>query len=434
MTGGAGFSHIQGSWLGMHLVGSAIRALACSVLPSQCSQLALSDDKRRMTHKAENTTNMEFIRTIAFAVKSAGCILCKSADAIMCSETVQVVQHMPQLRANVSPWNVPWRARILAKTCYICAYVYLVILKNWLHVAGAAAADLPAQMQRLSTDPPASHSDPDLGITHDGAHQTLSGQSDAASSSSGDVHTALQPGSANSDCQPAQPADGSAMPPSPHSQPQGDSSPNAQHASAHVLNQDPAQGHKGSSHSTVNGDRQGRTSPDGTVTHAEDSGTQGCHPDKDASVHSSMHGAAQSTTSPGGAAELVPELAQNLERSKKDSLVGRCRYSRLSRLVKARGLTPQQLTAENLDRSGQLGRVIRDEWGGQELCVVAELQWAYLAFLLCQSLEGAASCNATCHFHSHGPVDQSTLHSVNPEEDRAKAGEGSGLCRVAELQ
>ncbi|KAK9866040.1 hypothetical protein WJX84_001451 [Apatococcus fuscideae] len=36
-------------------------------------------------------------------------------------------------------------------------------------------------------------------------------------------------------------------------------------------------------------------------------------------------------------------------------------------------------------------------WDGQDVCVIGELQWAYLAFLLCQSLEGFAQWKALLH-------------------------------------
>ncbi|KAK9837719.1 hypothetical protein WJX74_003717 [Apatococcus lobatus] len=78
-------------------------------------------------------------------------------------------------------------------------------------------------------------------------------------------------------------------------------------------------------------------------------------------------------------------------------MVGRCQYSRLRRLVKAHGLTSQQLTEQNLDRSGQLEQLLHQRWHDQESCLVGELQWAFLAFLLCQSLEGFSQWKALLH-------------------------------------
>ena len=75
----------------------------------------------------------------------------------------------------------------------------------------------------------------------------------------------------------------------------------------------------------------------------------------------------------------------------RDGVAGRCRYSKLTRLVKVNGLTPPQLTECNLDRSRQLQGLLHDRWDGQASCLVGELQWAFLAFLLCQSLEGDVS-------------------------------------------
>jgi len=51
-------------------------------------------------------------------------------------------------------------------------------------------------------------------------------------------------------------------------------------------------------------------------------------------------------------------------------------------------LTPAQLTALNLDKTGLLDRLIADSYGGREDGLLAEFQYAFVTFLLGQSLEG----------------------------------------------
>ncbi|KAI3424879.1 hypothetical protein D9Q98_008263 [Chlorella vulgaris] len=67
---------------------------------------------------------------------------------------------------------------------------------------------------------------------------------------------------------------------------------------------------------------------------------------------------------------------------------GRCYYTPLPRLVKRGGLTPQELTALNLDKSRLLEEVLAKHYKGQEAAFLGEFQFAFLAFLLGQSMEG----------------------------------------------
>ena len=60
----------------------------------------------------------------------------------------------------------------------------------------------------------------------------------------------------------------------------------------------------------------------------------------------------------------------------------------LTRCRAVAGFTPAQLTALNLDKSGLLERVIADNYSGREAGLLAEFQYAFVTFLLGQSLEG----------------------------------------------
>ncbi len=52
------------------------------------------------------------------------------------------------------------------------------------------------------------------------------------------------------------------------------------------------------------------------------------------------------------------------------------------------GLTPAQLTALNMDRSTQLAAAAAAHWGGDVRGLVGELQFAFIAFVFGQSLQG----------------------------------------------
>ncbi|GLC38850.1 hypothetical protein PLESTM_000786600 [Pleodorina starrii] len=67
---------------------------------------------------------------------------------------------------------------------------------------------------------------------------------------------------------------------------------------------------------------------------------------------------------------------------------GRCFYSPLPRLVKEAGLTPAQLTSLNMDRTAQLEALAAERWGGDTAAVVGEMQFAFIAFVFGQSLQG----------------------------------------------
>ncbi|KAL3161609.1 hypothetical protein ABBQ32_010467 [Trebouxia sp. C0010 RCD-2024] len=77
--------------------------------------------------------------------------------------------------------------------------------------------------------------------------------------------------------------------------------------------------------------------------------------------------------------------------------VGRCYYTQLPRLVKVAGMTPQQLTALNLDKTGMLHQVLQKHYSGSGDELLGELQFSFLAFLMGQSLEGFAQWKAIIH-------------------------------------
>jgi hypothetical protein len=73
---------------------------------------------------------------------------------------------------------------------------------------------------------------------------------------------------------------------------------------------------------------------------------------------------------------------------------GRCFYTRLPRLVKALGAQGAELTALNLDKSAALEAAMASIGDVSGKALLAELQFAYIAFLFGQSLEGVwAHCS-----------------------------------------
>eukprot|EP00803_Ostreobium_quekettii_P000101 evm.model.scf_717.6 EVM.evm.TU.scf_717.6 scf_717:49162-50532(-) len=71
-----------------------------------------------------------------------------------------------------------------------------------------------------------------------------------------------------------------------------------------------------------------------------------------------------------------------------DGIIGRCSYTLIPAVIKAHGLKAEALTALNLDKSKALDEVISTKMGGQESQLLGEFQFAFLAFVMCQSLDG----------------------------------------------
>ncbi|KAG1676959.1 hypothetical protein FOA52_014835 [Chlamydomonas sp. UWO 241] len=123
---------------------------------------------------------------------------------------------------------------------------------------------------------------------------------------------------------------------------------------------------------------------------------------------------------------------------------GRCFYTRLPRLIKAKGMSPAQLTAANMDKSAQLLGVARDRHGGALEPLLGELQFAFIAFVYGQSLDGFSQWKSlltallSCQhavLHSHQAVFAALMRalrsqldaSLGPDpKDTGGAGRGGG--------
>lgn len=73
----------------------------------------------------------------------------------------------------------------------------------------------------------------------------------------------------------------------------------------------------------------------------------------------------------------------SIDRSKK----GGCYYTVIPRVIKRKGMEGKELTSLNLDKTELLESVLMKDYGGSEDLLLGELQFAYIAFLMGQSLE-----------------------------------------------
>lgn len=64
-----------------------------------------------------------------------------------------------------------------------------------------------------------------------------------------------------------------------------------------------------------------------------------------------------------------------------------CFYTTIPRVIKRRGMEGKELTSLNLDKTELLESVLIKDYGGSEDLLLGELQFAYIAFLMGQSLE-----------------------------------------------
>lgn len=64
-----------------------------------------------------------------------------------------------------------------------------------------------------------------------------------------------------------------------------------------------------------------------------------------------------------------------------------CYYTEIPRLIKQKGILGQDLTSLNLDKTSLLENILVKEYGGNEDLLLGELQFAFVAFLMGQSLE-----------------------------------------------
>ncbi|XP_011097134.1 protein AAR2 homolog [Sesamum indicum] len=64
-----------------------------------------------------------------------------------------------------------------------------------------------------------------------------------------------------------------------------------------------------------------------------------------------------------------------------------CYYTAIPRVVKHKGMCGKELTSLNIDKTQLLEGILMKEYGGDEDALLAELQFAFIAFLMGQSLE-----------------------------------------------
>ncbi|XP_069150110.1 uncharacterized protein [Solanum lycopersicum] len=85
-------------------------------------------------------------------------------------------------------------------------------------------------------------------------------------------------------------------------------------------------------------------------------------------------------------------LAEQLKSSKfskpdKKSPSNSCYYTSIPRVIKLKGVSGQDLTNMNLDKTHILETILTKQYGGSEDSLLGELQFAFVAFLMGQSLE-----------------------------------------------
>lgn len=62
-------------------------------------------------------------------------------------------------------------------------------------------------------------------------------------------------------------------------------------------------------------------------------------------------------------------------------------------------MSPQQLTAVNLDKTAMLDQMLQKHYSSSGDELLGELQFSFLAFLMGQSLEGAPPAGCTLQLH-----------------------------------
>jgi len=70
------------------------------------------------------------------------------------------------------------------------------------------------------------------------------------------------------------------------------------------------------------------------------------------------------------------------------SHAGRCHFTPVPQLIKDTGLSPEDLTAWNLDKSKALDILLKEHFGNDESLFLGEFQFSFIAFLLGHSIEG----------------------------------------------
>ncbi|KAJ9562097.1 hypothetical protein OSB04_007257, partial [Centaurea solstitialis] len=87
--------------------------------------------------------------------------------------------------------------------------------------------------------------------------------------------------------------------------------------------------------------------------------------------------------------EALSEQLKRSNISRSDDKVEKrgCYYTEIPRLIKKKGVLGQELTFLNLDKTNLLESILMKDYGGDEDLLLAELQFAFVAFLMGQSLE-----------------------------------------------
>ncbi|KAK4410133.1 protein AAR2 [Sesamum angolense] len=90
---------------------------------------------------------------------------------------------------------------------------------------------------------------------------------------------------------------------------------------------------------------------------------------------------------------MEKSLAEQLKNSKfsvpeEKSQKRGCYYTAIPRVVKHKGMCGKELTSLNIDKTQLLETILMKEYGGDEDALLAELQFAFIAFMMGQSLEG----------------------------------------------
>ncbi|KAJ7964520.1 AAR2 protein family [Quillaja saponaria] len=89
---------------------------------------------------------------------------------------------------------------------------------------------------------------------------------------------------------------------------------------------------------------------------------------------------------------MVKALDEQLKNTKFSTSVDNsqrkgCYYTSIPRVIKCKGIHGQELTSLNLDKTQLLETLLAKEYGGSEELLLGELQFAFIAFLMGQSLE-----------------------------------------------
>lgn len=70
------------------------------------------------------------------------------------------------------------------------------------------------------------------------------------------------------------------------------------------------------------------------------------------------------------------------------SHAGRCHFTPVPQLIKNANLSPEDLTAWNMDKSKALDALLKDHFGNDESLFLGEFQFSFISFLLGHSIEG----------------------------------------------